>query len=80
MYKESPKGAFTEEDDSEFDHGDEFEESIGTSTERRNRQSIAEMVTLHKLNTATPISAKLHSRLGKPVDIEISGGSSSYDE
>ena len=38
------------------------------------------MVTLHKLSTATPISAKLHSRIGKPIDIDVSSSTSSYDE
>ncbi len=49
--------SFGEESDSDPDpdYCDEYEESLGDSTEPKGRQSIAEMVTMHKLNTTKTI-------------------------
>jgi hypothetical protein len=58
-----------EDDNSEFDQWDEYEESVGDSTERQKRPSIAEMVTRHKLHTATPISAKINLHFDNPIKI-----------
>jgi hypothetical protein len=58
-----------EDDNSEFDQCDEYEESVGDSTERQKRPSIAEMVTRHKLHTATPISAKINLHFDNPIKI-----------
>ena len=46
---------FTEEEESDPDYWDEYEESLGDSVEFRGRQSIAEMVTMHKLNATKTI-------------------------
>jgi hypothetical protein len=58
-----------EEDDSEFDHGDEIEESVGDSAHDLGRQSISEMVTRHKLHTSTPISDKVKPKFDRPIEI-----------
>lgn len=63
------------DEDSDFDHGDEYEESIGDSAEHKGRQSIAEMVTLHKLHTATPISSKMRSHFMQPLEADPSESS-----
>lgn len=40
---------------SNHDYCDEYEESLGDSEEYNGRQSVAEMVTMHKLNTTKTI-------------------------
>lgn len=45
----------TDEEDSDIDHWDEFEESFWDIAEPERRQSVAEMVTMHKLNTTKTI-------------------------
>jgi hypothetical protein len=53
--------AFTEEEESDPEHCDEYEESLGDSTENKGRQSIADMVTKHKLHMTKNINKKMIS-------------------
>lgn len=60
--KQLSQNIFTEEDEeSDPEHCDEYEESLGDSTENKGRQSISEMVTMHKLHTIKTINKRITS-------------------
>lgn len=76
------KLAHTEEEiESDPDHGDEFEDSVGDSADLGKRQSIADMIMKHKLQTAQPISAKINTNQAPDIEIVSSSSEeSSYEE
>lgn len=68
-----------DDEDSEFDHGDECDENLGDWTERNDRRSITELISLHKLYTSKPQTQKLISQVNQQQDDDSSSSSSFED-
>ena len=66
------------DDDSEGDDLDVSEENFGENTEKRDN-SISELIRLHKLHTAKPISKKIQQKPDNESSSSSSSTSSSDD-
>ena len=68
-----------DDDEDEFNHDEECDENLG-DTRNKERQSISELITLHKLFTSKPQVPKFVNRITPKIENEIISLSSNKDE